>query len=143
MLDATHANSHDLKHIQTVPMTCLGLLPNFWSKPVCLTLYIPDCDSVGKEINVAFWIAATCQLFAHSFGGASVSPAHRGYWQCPDTGGTIKERTFKVSVFAEPVDIRKSADLLNRYIRRFGRETNQGEVLVTLDDQVLRYTAFT
>ena len=124
------------------PSKLFGLSPDNVTSPVNLTIYLPDCDAAGRAINVAFWIAAMTQLLAHKFGGVSVSPAHKGYWRNSASGDLIKETTFMVSVFVQPFDLERHSEVIEQLILRFGRETGQGEVLVELDDQLLRYTSF-
>ena len=123
-----------------VLQSCLS--PNSVSEPTWLTMYIPDRDESGNKVNVAYWIAATCQLLAHRFGGATVSPAYTGYWHNPGSGQLVKERTFTVSCCIDNADFHEHAAALERHIKRFGRTTNQGEVMITIGASVLRYTNF-
>lgn len=118
------------------------LHPDHISEPRRFTIFLPNKDAAGKSINIEYWIAATSQLLAHKFGGVSVSPAHQGFWFNPDTNEMIEEKTFQVSVFADPDDLLRHASCVRQHILRFGRETGQGEVLVKLDGKVLRYTHF-
>ncbi len=119
-----------------------GFRPDQVFVPRRLTILLPNKDVDGSDINVAFWINATAQLLAHKFGGVSVSSAYQGFWLNPDSNELIEETTFQVSVFADPDDLLRHGSSVNNHIRRFGRETNQGEVLVRLDDKILRYTRF-
>ena len=112
------------------------------SKPHHLTIYIPNKDANGRSINVNYWIAATTQLLAHKFGGVSLSPPNQGVWLNPETFELIEETTYKVCVFVERDDLLRHGSLLASHIKKFGRETGQGEVLVRLDEKLLRYTQF-
>lgn len=123
-------------------ITDLGLSPDAVYRPVTITIFIPDRDAFGSPINVKYWIDATCQLLAHKFGGASVSPAYRGYWHNSKTEDLIDEKTYQITVFAEGVDLKRHADSLKNHLLKFGRETQQGEVLLTIDNILLRYTEF-
>lgn len=118
-----------------------GLCPDSVAHSVHMTLYLPDCDAGGKTININYWVAAAAQLLAHKFGGVSVSPAYKGYWHNPKTKQLIEETTFLVSVLMNCEDLQDHGASVDHFIRKFAKETGQGEVLVTMNDQVLRYTS--
>ena len=118
------------------------LFADYVSQPELLTVYIPNTDSTGRLVNTSYWIAATAQFLAHKFGGSTVHAADRGYFRNPHTDELIEEVTHRISVLVEPDDLCAHATAIEMHVRRFGRETNQCEVLLQLGGQVLRYTNF-
>lgn len=134
--------TNEVNSFDEAKITDHGLSPDVLYRPLTITIFIPDRDAFGSLINVKYWIDATCQLLTHKFGGASVSPAHRGFWHNSKTRELINEQTYQITVFTEALELKLHAKSLKNHLLKFGRETQQGEVLLTIDNLLMRYTDF-
>src|SRR5687767_1878981 len=107
-----------------------------------LYLYIPDKDQHGNEIGTQRkWVLEAANIFAKIGGGVTVLPAAEGGWQRPD-GNIIWERPVLVYTFIRADEFFARLAELREFLHRMGRETNQGEVAIQLDDRFYRITQF-
>jgi hypothetical protein len=93
------------------------------------TLYIPDKNRHGQYIDSDTWISRAMQLLTEINGGATALPAARGMWK-DDRGNILDERTVIVYSFIKPERFFERLPVIRAFLHRFGRETDQGEVLI-------------
>ena len=98
-----------------------------------LTLYIPNKDCVGGLINDhEKWTKEAQELLTEIGGGATAFPPVDGTWRKPD-GGDLWEQTRIIYTYIDPDKLAASMPRLRAFLHRFGRETNQGEVVFEFD----------
>src|SRR5260370_14628417 len=108
-----------------------------------LTLYIPNQDKDGQILsNQEQWVREARQLLTAIGGGATSLPPADGNWLNEATGTVLWEQTRIVYCFILPDRFRAQIKELRSFLHRFGRETNQGEVVVEFDDRFYRIRAF-
>ena len=97
------------------------------------TIYIPDRDRANQPIeNIEDWIAACMGLLTRINGGCTRLPNASGEW-LSDEGVTVKEQTALIySFFGDASVFVGHLNKIRAFIHRFGKETNQGEVMVEL-----------
>jgi hypothetical protein len=107
-----------------------------------LTLYIPNKDkSGGKITSVKKWIAEARELLSQIGGGATAYPPADGNW-INEEGENLWEQTRIVFCYIYPDRLRAKSTELREFVHRFGRETNQGEVVVEFDGLFWRIRRF-
>ncbi len=107
-----------------------------------LTLYVPNKDRNGRKVkNYERWVKEARALLSLIGGGATALPPADGTW-ANEAGTLIWEQTRIVYcfVFAEQLEARIKD--LREFVHRFGRETNQGEVVVEFDECFYRIREF-
>lgn len=98
-----------------------------------LTLYIPNKDCVGGLIaDHEKWTTEAQSLLTDIGGGATAFPPVDGTWRKPD-GGDLWEQTKIVYTYIDPDKLAANMPRLRTFLHRFGRETNQGEVVFEFD----------
>ena len=106
--------------------------------------YVPSKDRHGNPIAHDAWVTATLETFGRLFRGATASRA-RGVWRDDANGGTLRfEEPTIVTCFADPTllgDAEVQATI-RAFVRRVGRETNQGEVGIAIDSIYYAITEF-
>jgi DNA-directed RNA polymerase alpha subunit len=116
-----------------------------------LTLYIPHKDRNGKSLkDLNKWIKEAQRLFAVIGGGATTMPPADGSWlkENIDTIKKIKdediiwEKTTMIYTYIYPDRFKKNLKCLREFLHRFGRETNQGEVVFEFDGEFFRIHAY-
>lgn len=99
-----------------------------------MTLYIPNKDQDGGPIeDHRRWCEEAQELLTAIGGGATAFPPVDGTWRRPD-GTVLWEQTKIVYTYIDPE--RMNAETMSRlreFLHRFGRETNQGEVVFEFD----------
>jgi hypothetical protein len=109
-----------------------------------ITLYIPNKDKDGRELtNVEKWVNGARELLSQIGGGATAYPPADGNW-VDEKGGILWEQTRIIFCYVYPDRLLAKATELREFLHRFGRETNQGEVVVEFDDlfwRIKRYDA--
>jgi hypothetical protein len=107
-----------------------------------LTLYIPNKDKAGKKLSkVKKWVDEARELLSQIGGGATAYPPADGNW-INDKGENLWEQTRIVYCFVYPDRFRAQAAHLREFVHRFGRETNQGEVVIEFDNHFWRIKQF-
>ena len=97
-----------------------------------LTLYVPNKDRNGDVIaNHQKWLTEGQELLTDIGGGASCFPPITGTWRKPD-GEILWEETTMIYSFLDPDKFRANLQRLRSFLHRFGRETNQGQVVFEL-----------
>ena len=107
-----------------------------------LTLYLPDKDQTGRLLpDLHVWVAQARELLSRIGGGATGFPPADGTWIDP-AGNLLWEQTRIVYCFILPDRFRARIKELRAFLHRFGRDTNQGEVVVEFDDRFYRINVF-
>lgn len=118
-----------------------------------LTLYIPNKDKIGNEIeNLQDWIKEARKLLTIIGGGATALPPADGSWLSPENKiedvtdlkdeDVIWEKTTIIYTFIKADSFVNNLKPLREYLHRFGRETNQGEVVFEFDGKFYRISNF-
>lgn len=104
-----------------------------------LTLYIPDKDKDGQRIkNLNRWIKEAQKVLTAIGRGSTSMPPADGTWLNPESKEIIWEKTTIMHTYIDPESFEENADLLREFLHRFGRETNQGEVVFEFDGKFYR-----
>lgn len=104
-----------------------------------LTLYIPNKDRNGRLVrNLKRWLEEAQGVLTKIGGGSTSLPPADGTWFNPESDQTVWEKTRIVYTYVNPDDFENNADLLREFLHRFGRETNQGEVVFEFDGRFFK-----
>jgi len=107
-----------------------------------LTLYIPNKDKGGPQGNkLKKGIDEARKLLSQIGGGATAYPPADGNW-IDEEGENLWEQTRIVFCYVYPDRLRAKSAELREFVHRFGRETNQGEVVVEFDGFFWRIRRF-
>jgi hypothetical protein len=107
-----------------------------------LTLYIPNQDRDGKPIaGHGNWTSAAQGLLTEIGGGATAFPPVDGTWRKPD-GSVLWEQTRIIYTYVDPDRLVANMTRLRAFLHQFGRETNQGEVVVEFDGWLWRINQY-
>jgi hypothetical protein len=96
-------------------------------------IYIPNKDRDGLAVPQHDWIAETLKLLSEIAGGATAMPPVTGAWRNPQTGTLIIEEPVVVYAYIKPENFVRRIPELAAFIRRMGRETNQGAIALEFD----------
>jgi hypothetical protein len=114
----------------------IDIVAAFGAKPVHgerFAVYIPNKDRDGKPVAQKEWIEATLRLLSEVGGGATAMPPVTGAWLNPETDRMILEEPVVVYSYIRPADfVARLSDLVG-FVKRLGRETNQGAVAIEWD----------
>jgi hypothetical protein len=98
-----------------------------------LTLYIPNKDQTGEVIpDHPGWCKEAQELLTAIGDGATAFPPVEGTWRKSD-GPNLWEQTRIIYTYIDPDDLDANLTRLREFLHRFGRETNQGEVVFEFD----------
>jgi hypothetical protein len=98
-----------------------------------LTLYIPNKDRDGHLlVNHDRWCKEAQELLTAIGGGATAFPPVDGAWRKPD-GSNLWEQTKIIYAYVDPDKMAANLPRLREFLHRFGRETDQGEVVFEFD----------
>jgi len=115
-------------------------------KRVLLVLFIPSVERDGETpINQDYWVDEALQLLGRLFGGATAYPRAQGIWRDDQRGGAlIKDNPVVIHCYTEPDTIEAAQNVaeLGQFCRRMGREANQREIGLIIDDAYLAITDF-
>ncbi len=115
-------------------------------KRLLVVLFIPSVERDGKSaIDQDHWVDAALDLFGRVFGGATAYPRARGVWRDDEKGGAlVRDNPVVLHSYMDPeaIETPESQAQLAAFCRRMGRETNQGEVGLVIDDEYLAITSF-
>lgn len=107
-----------------------------------ITLYIPNKDQDDKVItDQEEWVRQARQLLTEMNDGATAFPPADGTWRT-DEGKILWESTRLVYSYIRTETFLDQLDRLTEFLHRFGRETNQGEVVFEFDKQFFRVKKF-
>jgi hypothetical protein len=93
-------------------------------------VYIPNKDRNGERVEQAKWVDEALRLLSEIGGGATAMPLVTGAWLNPETRQLIIEEPKVVYSYIDPELFRERLSDLVRFVRRLGRETNQGSIAV-------------
>jgi hypothetical protein len=115
-------------------------------KRVLLVLFVPSVERDGETaIDQDHWVEEALQLLGRLFGGATAYPRARGIWRDDERGGAlVKDNPVVIHCYTEPdaLEAPPNTAELGKSCRRMGREANQGEVGLIIDDEYLAITDF-
>ncbi len=112
-----------------------------------LTLYMPHKDKEGNPAeNIHKWIKEAQRLLSIIGGGATTTPPADGAWlkRAVDSIEALKdedivwEKTTVIYAYIYPDRFEKNLKSLREFLHRFGRETNQGEVVFEFAGEFFR-----
>jgi hypothetical protein len=98
-------------------------------------IYIPNKDRDGTPVDQAGWIDAALRLLSEISGGATAMPPVTGAWRNPQTGALIVEEPVVVYSYVRPASFAERLEELAAFVRRMGRETNQGAIALEFDGE--------
>jgi len=91
-------------------------------------IYIPNKDRDGAPVNQTTWIDAALWLLTDIAGGATAMPPVTGAWRNPQTGQVVIEEPVVVYAYVKPEPFVARLPDLAAFVRRMGRESNQGAI---------------
>ena len=110
-----------------------------------ISIYLPDCDKTGSSIDdddMGMWIEEALRILSKIGGGASAVRDVLGAWLNPENGELIREYTTIVYTYVDPEKLVDHLGSLKSFIHQFGRETNQGMMLLHFDGVAYRIVSF-
>jgi hypothetical protein len=99
-------------------------------------VYIPSTDRHQKGIDQRKWVEEALALLSRIGGGATAMPPVEGAWIDPPTGNLIREQPVVVYSSIIPDRFVAHGAELVAFVKRMGRETNQGAVAIEFDGQM-------
>ena len=94
-----------------------------------VTLFIPSKDRLGQGINQEHWTTEALSTLGRLFRGATAFPPGRGVWRDDARGGALlDEITVMIVSYVSKDDLGRGLNELRKFLHRFGRKANQGEV---------------
>lgn len=104
-----------------------------------LTLYIPNKDKDGKQIKgLTKWLKDAQKVLTAVGRGSTSMPPADGTWLNPESSEIIWEKTTIMFTYVDPDSFENNVGMLREFLHRFGRETNQGEVVFEFDGKFYR-----
>jgi len=124
-----------------------ALLKGIRRKRILVVLFIPSVERDGvTEIDQDRWVDEALEVFGKVFGGATAYPRAKGIWRDDERGGKlIRDNPVVLHCYLRPAAIESAENQarLGAFCRRLGREANQGEVGLVIDNEYLAITDFT
>ena len=121
-------------------------LPTARRKRLLVVLFVPSVERDGvTEIDQDLWVERALEVFGRDFGGATAFPRAKGIWRDDERGGElVRDNPVVLHSYMAPEVIEDADNLaqLGAFCRQMGRETNQGEVGLVIDDEYLAITDF-
>ena len=115
-------------------------------KTVLLVLFIPSVERDGRTpIDQNHWVDEALLLLGRLFGGATAYPRAKGIWRDDERGGAlVQDNPVVIHCYTEPEAMEAAESLaeLGTFCRRMGREANQGEIGLIIEDEYLAITDF-
>ena len=96
-------------------------------------IYVPNKDRNGAPLDQAPWIDAALRLLTDIAGGATAMPPVTGAWRNPQTGQLVIEEPVVVYAYVKPAPFVARLPDPAAFVRRMGRETNQGAIALEFD----------
>lgn len=112
-----------------------------------LTLYIASKDKNGREIkDIRTWIKEARKVLTIIGKGSTAMPPADGTWLRKDVESmeeleeedVLWEETTLIYTYVDPERLERNLSTLREFLHRFGRETNQGEVVFEFDGEFFR-----
>lgn len=105
-------------------------------------IYIPNKDRDGNPVEQRSWVDEALELFSDVGGGATAMPPVEGAWRNPNTRTLIREEPVVVYSYITAAGFRAKLGDLVAFVKRLGRETNQGAVAIEFDGVFLMVEEF-
>lgn len=120
--------------------------PKIGSKRVLIVLFVPSVERDGATaIDQDRWVQESLTMFGKVFGGATAYPKAKGVWRDDERGGVLvfdEPVVIHCYVTADAVSDGTNIEMLGKFCRRMGRETNQGEIGLIIDSEYLAFRDF-
>lgn len=135
--------SDDILEINIKEILGASILPSSQQ----LVLYIPNKDKEGNKIKqLSKWIKEAKRVLSIIGGGQTAMPPADGTWLQKDISSIkelkdediVWEKTIIMYTYIYPDKFEKNLNSLREFLHRFGRETNQGEVVFEFDGEFFR-----
>lgn len=97
------------------------------------SVYIPNKDKNGESVEQEKWIKEAIMLLSKIGGGATEMPPVRGAWLNPETQNLVIEEPVLVYSFIDPELFYEHINEVADFVRRVGKETNQGQMAIEFD----------
>jgi hypothetical protein len=115
-------------------------------KVTLIVLYIPSVERDGKTpVLQDVWVHKALGFFGSVFGGATAFPKARGIWRDSERDNAlIYDEPIMIHCYVDPSQLAsaKVTKALGDFCRRLGRETQQGEVGLIVDNEYFAFTNF-
>ena len=105
-------------------------------------IYIPNKDQDGAPVAQEKWVEEALLLLSDVGGVATAMPPVAGAWRNPATGMLIREEPVVIYSYVTGEGFRAHLTRLVEFVKRLGRETNQGAVGVEFDGAFLMIEKF-
>ena len=114
-----------------------GLLPG--GKRTLVVLFIPSVERDGKTpVDQGHWVKEAMKMFGEVYGGATAYPRAKGVWRDHERDGVLVfDEPVVIHCYTTPKNAGSKAKLkkVASFCRRMGREANQGEVGLVIDNE--------
>ena len=121
-------------------------LPEVRRKRLLVVLFVPSVERDGlTEIDQDGWVEKALEMFGRVFGGATAFPRAKGVWRDDEREGKlVRDNPVVLHCYMAPEDIEdpEKQSSLAAFCKQMGRETNQGEVGLVIDNEYLAITKF-
>ena len=97
------------------------------------SVYVPNKDREGAPVEQLPWVEEALALLSQIGGGATAMPPVEGAWLNPETSELIREQPVVVYTYIVPERFVDHSAEVVAFIKRMGRETNQGAVAIEFD----------
>jgi hypothetical protein len=115
-------------------------------KVTLIVLYIPSVERDGHTpVAQDTWVQKALEFFGSVFGGATAFPKAKGIWRDSERNDAlIYDEPVMIHCYVDPRQLAsdKVQKTLGDLCRRLGRETNQGEVGLIIDNEYFAFTNF-
>ena len=116
-------------------------------KTILIVLFIPSVARDGTTpTDQERWVEEALMTFGRLFGGATAFPRARGVWRDDERAGqlvfdevVVMHSYVKEALLAKGAGAPDPFAELGAFCRRLGRDTNQGEVGVVIDNQYIAF----
>ena len=105
-------------------------------------IYVPSADRNETSIDQRKWVEEALRLLSKIGGGATAMPPVDGAWLDPVTGRLIREQPIVVYSSVIPERFIEYGTELVSFVKRMGRETNQGAVAIEFDGRMYYVTDY-
>jgi hypothetical protein len=116
--------------------TELDIAALFEAEPVHgerFSVYVPNRDRNGTLFPQEPWVEEALALSSKIGGGATAMPPVEGAWLNEETSELIREQPRIVYSYIIPDRFLEHRDELVGFVKRMGRETNQGAIAIEFD----------
>jgi len=107
------------------------------------SIYVPNKDWNGTLFSQEPWVEEALALLSKIGGGATAMPPVEGAWLNEETAELIREQPRVVYSYIIPDRFLEHRDELVGFVKRMGRETNQGAIAIEFDGVLYYVDKFT